>query len=352
MSNFYNNVWAAEMMASARSKVNGKPVANNTRLFDNGDGSYRLRLHNTDIITYNADGTWTLANGGWATVTTLQRIREYSPAHIISVSGEWYVWLERNPADPKPEYVAPAVPAPYERPVDFVQDGPYHDYYGEYHTQRKQRVYDECMERFGSVEQWREERKRQFAARKQYLADIAAWEDRNRIPFYDGITVNENGYAPKLRADGPSPAKLRKHEREVKRVKKAINTYVNGFIAALQGEGLPMPSGGDCWFCCMFDAVPSNDDGQRLAHRGTTVEPGDTSNNDHLWSHIEDEYYVPSLAVNALRERGYRDVGIYMWLDMNQDTGRMGKPNGRYDGVKRDITRYMSKRLIPNAPTE
>jgi hypothetical protein len=352
MSSFYDTDWANMMMATARSKANGKPVANNTRLFDNGDGSYRLRLHNTDIVTFNPDGTWTLAAGGWTTVTTLQRIREYTPAHIISVSGEWYVWTERREDDPKPEYVSPAVPAPFERPADYVQTGEYRSYRDEYNIQRKQRVYDECMERFGSMEQWTEERKRQFTARKEYLAAISAWEDRNRIPFYDGITVNESGYAPKLRADGPSPAKLRKHEREVKRVKKAIDTYVKGFIAELQTGNMPMPSGGDCWYCCMFNAVPSNDDGQRLMHRGTTVEPVDQSGSDHLWSHIEDKYYVPSLAVNALRERGYRDVGIYFWLDMNQDTNTMGRPNGRYDNVARDIKKYMSKRLIPQAPTE
>ena len=28
---------------------------------------------------------------------------------------------------------------------------------------------------------------------------------------------------------------------------------------------------------------------------------------------------MPSLAVNALRERGYQDVGIFMWLDMNPE---------------------------------
>jgi hypothetical protein len=29
----------------------------------------------------------------------------------------------------------------------------------------------------------------------------------------------------------------------------------------------------------------------------------------------------------------------------------MGKPEGRYDGVKRDLVKYMRKRLVPTAPT-
>ena len=33
---------------------------------------------------------------------------------------------------------------------------------------------------------------------------------------------------------------------------------------------------------------------------------------DHLFSHFEEKYYVPSLLVNALKERGYGDIG-YIW---------------------------------------
>jgi hypothetical protein len=350
MGSFYNTEWAEMMMSTARSKSNGKPVANNTRLFDNGDGSYRLRLHNTDIVTYNADGTWTISAGGWTTVTTAQRVREYSPIKLLIESGEWYVWLERRENDPQPEYVAPAIPAPFTA----YDPGPEPDNYayGWWQKNRQWQDYLSFMERFhNDKDLWAAERKRQWKARRDYLKAEREWVDRNRIPFYDGITVNEDGYAPRLRADGPSPAKLRRHEREVKRVKKAIDTYVNGFIAALKDGTLPMPSSGDCWYCAM-----RTESGQTMGDASQTLHSdGSVStevNTDHLWSHIEESYYVPSLAVNALRERGYKDVGIYFWLDMDQDTGLMGKPDGSYDGVKRDIVKYMSKRLIPSAPTE
>jgi hypothetical protein len=36
-----------------------------------------------------------------------------------------------------------------------------------------------------------------------------------------------------LREKGPSPAKLRRHEAEVKRIKKRIDKYVDGYIKAL-----------------------------------------------------------------------------------------------------------------------
>jgi hypothetical protein len=122
---------------------------------------------------------------------------------------------------------------------------------------------------------------------------------------------------------------------------------------------MPMPSSGDCWYCALFQ----DDSGMRPTREGeqgmgddmpTVYSDGTTGrqpNHDHLWSHIEERYYVPSLAVNALRERGYRDVGIYIHLNMNQDTQRMGGP-GVFENVKRDITRYLTKRLVPAAPTK
>ena len=54
--------------------------------------------------------------------------------------------------------------------------------------------------------------------------------------------------------------------------------------------------------------------------------------NDHLFQHMKDRYYVPRLAVNALRERGYQDVGIYIWL---------GHGSGhRHDGCQRSVLRH------------
>ena len=123
-------------------------------------------------------------------------------------------------------------------------------------------------------------------------------------------------------------------------MKQRIDKYVDAYIAELR-KGMPMPSSGDCWYCLMRDA-----DGKVL---------GDLSDGgvSHLLAHMEDRYYVPSLAINALRERGYRDVGIMIHLDMNPDTNTMGKPDGTlYDNVKRDIRNYMRKRLIPAAPTK
>ena len=337
MNNYHGFSWAVSTLKSARNEGAGKPVANNTRLYKRDENRYAVKLHAVDVVTINDDNTWTLRAEGWHTVTTLERIRRFSPARIESVKGEWYVALEPDANDPKPAYVDRPIPAPFTEP----NPGPEQEERYDYEWWLSNRRYQQCMqllEQYGTLEAWGEARKQQYRERRVYLAAQREWEQRNRVPFYDGITVDSDGYAPRLRKDGPSPAKLRKHEAAVAYMKKRIDKYVDEFIAELKKGTMPMPSGGDCWMCLF-----------RNTDTGETW--GDMGDNDHLIGHIADHYYVPSLAVNALRERGYKDVGIYMWLDMNQDTGTMGKPGGRYDNVKRDIRAYMNKRLIPNAPT-
>ena len=453
---FHNTEWAEDMMSSARSRAAGKPLENNTRLYEREDGKFAVKFHAVDVVTINPDGTYTLANGGWNTVTTLQRIRQFAPVQqtLMSVQGEWYLRSEPNPKDPRPERVERTIPRPFtpgdhmgDEPVkselgcqagtmlgtdhvdeivdvwrrdvkdddEIVEDtyetkGQYdrlkvkrtwtswifygvdrydwqskewrdaenkenvtyqwcphckefedrherwrrwmHGDYGDrFDNQTGYAKYIEMMTRFhNDKDLWQQGYLEDLRARRAYLKADREWDERNRVPFYDGIIVNEDGYVARLRNSGPSPAKLRRHERAVNRIKADIDKYVDGFITALK-EGMPMPSGGDCWYCALssHDGVPMGDAMDTLHEDGSvTVQP----NPGHLFDHIEESYYVPSLAVNALRERGYRDVGIYIWLDMDPENGTMGKPEGNYDGVKRDIVKYLTKRMVPKAPTE
>ena len=458
MNNFHDFPWAQEELSRARSKKNGRPLANNTRLFERGEDSIAVKLHATDVVTINADGTWTLASGGWNTSTTMQRIRGYSPARLFSERGEWFVSLEPDPNDPAPERYERTVPKPYTASdpgpypiktdegcqagtmigtdhVDEIVDLTFRKdmregdelvsvdresstaseydsvkvkrtwtswvFYGEsshsygneewnaiadktdttyeqcphckafaaeherwrigmhgarwgvrFDQQSGYATYSKMMEQFGSQEAWQEAYIADYRARREYTKARKEWDERNRVPFFDGITVDESGYAKRKRKRGPSAAKLKRHEAKVAKMKKQIDTYVKGFVAELKKGTMPMPSGGDCWYCCLSQdggRTPMGDSMPTLYEDGTVKnQPAP----EHLLDHMKERYYVPSLAVNALRERGYKDIGIAIHLDMDFDTQTMGNPNGRYDGVKRDITKYLSKRVIPNAPTK
>ena len=94
---------AEALFSRAKNKKAGKPVANNTRLMRRQshigprgyDGilrtDYAIRLHDTDVVTIHPDDTYTLRTGGRETVTTKQRINEFSPAQVYSTRKVWMV---------------------------------------------------------------------------------------------------------------------------------------------------------------------------------------------------------------------------------------------------------------------
>ena len=84
------NYWKAQtLMASARFPHKGKPIGNNTRLYDN-DGYYTIRLHNNVIMEIYRDGFFPM-DAGWQTVTTKARLNEHMEVgHIHQRDFTWY----------------------------------------------------------------------------------------------------------------------------------------------------------------------------------------------------------------------------------------------------------------------
>jgi len=84
---------ANQLFKTARNKRLGKPLENNTRLFQRGS-DYAVQLHCTDVVIIHPNDTVTLESGGWRTVTTKDRINTYSPARVAQEQGIWYVYVE------------------------------------------------------------------------------------------------------------------------------------------------------------------------------------------------------------------------------------------------------------------
>ena len=92
----------------------------------------------------------------------------------------------------------------------------------------------------------------------------------NGIPFEDGITLYNNGT---IKGQGKDPKETIKL---TKRVKQYSKDYAKEFIKG----NVPAPSNGDCWGCLFYkDGKP-------------------TIAKDHIFSHLEDKYYVPSMLYN------------------------------------------------------
>ena len=92
------------------------------------------------------------------------------------------------------------------------------------------------------------------------------------VPFADGMTIHASGEV----TGGGDPDAFRKNEA----IKRSAANYASRFVSALYRGEIGAPSSGDCMMC------------------------SGRMGGDHIESHIEESYYVPSLLVNALNEFG------------------------------------------------
>ena len=68
-----------------------KIIANNTVEIQYQNGDRAIKLHNTDVVTFKANGDVILNSGGWKTPTTKDRINRFSPFNIYQEDFRWYV---------------------------------------------------------------------------------------------------------------------------------------------------------------------------------------------------------------------------------------------------------------------
>lgn len=141
-------------------------------------------------------------------------------------------------------------------------------------------------------------------------------EGSQPVPFQDGIEVDAEGKPKNVKAT-ESVKIVKAQASKVAKVK----AYVSAFIRKVEAGKLPKPSAGDCMGCAM---------------RTTTGEVlGDVAMKDHLQSHLDEGYHVPSLLVNAVRESGYNPAFVNPWNGLERGT----------TVYKRALTKYLLKRV-------
>lgn len=146
--------------------------------------------------------------------------------------------------------------------------------------------------------------------------------------FADGMRVLSNGEVEN--------AGNKDTEKESKRLVKACKEYAKGFVLALKNGEIPTPSGGDCWYCCMR-SVDDNTPWGELS--------GNTS---HIYSHIEEKYYVPSLLVRVIEimpcSSTMKMVAFSKWQDGNVPT-YYGSLDFAWKQIETVIERYCLRQL-------
>mgnify|MGYP003140959246 FL=1 len=80
---------------NANDKLQGRckdsrKIANNTYLKRRGQ-DIAVMLHETDIVIFHPNNTFTLNSGGYRTRTTKARMNSFSPVNLNQVNGVWYI---------------------------------------------------------------------------------------------------------------------------------------------------------------------------------------------------------------------------------------------------------------------
>lgn len=187
----------------------------------------------------------------------------------------------------------------------------------------------ELLDGFGTRQAWQDAYLDEFRAVREARSAHKAWVERNRVLFEDGMEITAEGYAKR-----PNLKEVARQAKELRAIAKRsdrINGFVKRAVAALANGEVAMPGSGDCWGCLMKPAEDRN---------------AEVFGVDHLDEHIEEDYFVPSMFVNALRASGYRDAGIYIFLGMRPEEGTMGQ-NASTDLVARALRKYLYSKLIP-----
>jgi hypothetical protein len=131
------------------------------------------------------------------------------------------------------------------------------------------------------------------------------------VPFIDGMKVDWEG-----RVVSPSCLMLKTEDLAKKALKKKIDKYIKNFRKKLKAGEVGQPGPGDCFYCLMVD----------------TKSGKPVPNKDHLLSHIDEDYHVPSLLFTAIKEAGYRDPSFIWW-------------HGSVDQKMRALRRYLYAQL-------
>lgn len=129
-------------------------------------------------------------------------------------------------------------------------------------------------------------------------------------------------------------------EREIKRLSRRVNSYCKKWAHEFVAGRIPKPNTGDCWMCLFVDG-----DGKPVM--------GGT---EHLMSHMDERYYVPSLLTLAMTHRNAeallspisRQFISHLWSAPEEDTESVASSVGSWGGIVEQqvytcLRRYMRR---------
>jgi len=148
--------------------------------------------------------------------------------------------------------------------------------------------------------------------------------------FEDGMILSKDGTPSDNLKFNPEK------EREIKKLKRQIRKYSKDFVDTLKSWKIPSPSNGDCWYCSMR-TVDKN------------VPLGEVNGDkDHILSHLDEGYYVPSLLVRAIEVFPVSIMaknGLALAWNPNCEKDRETANYIPWEQIEKSIARYMYRQM-------
>ena len=145
-------------------------------------------------------------------------------------------------------------------------------------------------------------------------------KDSAKYGYADGMTIYENGEIE----DALTPADLADKRRFARKAKRFIKRFLDKLVACeVEPPGL-----GDCLYCQV-------EAGSQKTQLGVLTKDGVRPHTfaesaDHVRSHIDEGYFVPSMLMNAVNEMGgpqacyapTRSVMYYLWQEKDKEKAK------------------------------
>lgn len=243
------------------SNPTSRKVANNTYLIQR-EGYIAVRLHSTDVVDIHPDKL-VLRTGGWMTPTTKDRINRYLPVgwNLYTERRVWWLSHFRGLGEEvtktrKRKVLGRYVPVGEPGANDNNYSLSPQNYNWEWYDPPQMETYEYKV--------------------TPRLSD--KWQ------FKDGISIQQDGWV----------YDYERSATKMKRRSKLFKEFATEYMSRLSEGKMEAPSASDCFYCYMHEV----DTGRPLGD----LMGSDLTQSNHMISHLEHKYYVPSIIMNALDE--------------------------------------------------
>lgn len=167
----------------------------------------------------------------------------------------------------------------------------------------------------------------------QIRQEQGTWYLQDGSLYFDGIRLSKDG-----RVLNPDSAPVNFLGKK-KILEKMINKFTRAWAKNAIENGLQNPGTGDCLYCQIFSQGANHIKLQRFDARGN-LSSVNSEDDDmvHIWSHLEEGYFVPSMLLWAIKEQGYSNPELIYTLT------RVDCERGNDAQLKRHLRKFFSKR--------